>query len=149
MKESWINWDPGRQGWGAEESMCGVPWVEFHLRSQTSQHDPLQSTQGLSSYSLSLFTSGDEHKKCGKSTSHRIKCSPIWLVLVSCVGAAVVGWSFSRWLDSWKLLYFWKWSLQVSPKKTQEITPQENLLLLVAKVSELKSCISNVECDCV
>lgn len=39
--------------------------------------------------------------------------------------------------------------------KKQPITPQEktnsaeNLLLPVAKVSELKTCISNVECDCV
>lgn len=122
MKESWINWDPGRQGWGAEESMCGVPWVEFHLRSQTSQHDPLQSTQGLSSYSLSLFTSGDEHKKCGKSnlSSHQ--------VLTDMVGSCFLCGSCCRWLEFLKMARFLKTTLLLKMKSPSlsEKNPRNN-----------------------
>lgn len=81
--------------------------------------------------------------------------------LTDMVGSCFPCGSCSGWVEFLKMATFLKTTFssenEVSKSlgKKQPITPQEktnsaeNLLLPVAKVSELKTCISNVECDCV
>lgn len=83
------HWQTAERSTGKETS--GVPWVKSHLPLQTTPNYPGTNPRPL--LCRSLFSSGGErNKNCGRSTSHRTKHSPLWLLHASCVGAADVGW---------------------------------------------------------